>query len=471
MSLLLLNASRGVRAAPSEPPLGGPSITGAITEASRNITQGSTTTFTLPITRTDYTGTVTPTAESLPSGVSASFSPATYTGGTLSVTMTLTATGGAALITDDSITVRWAGAGVSDVTDTALLTVAEASLFGAGPNAEAWASKTIYTDQKFAAPIPFTGGTADAAGFYGNQGFSSGWASGPRVEYPVVSTPFGEKEVLRIYYRGQTESLSALNAATTPWEVGNDEFNWQTIFVQGTWEGTLSFEESTDGGETWSAITCYAEVIDFGGDYHVSGSSSTVNGLWLIQGTVPSVITLFRAIFSSYTSGTAEVRVGNAGGQSPARFFAGGFEAGQSKIYLRHVWRISSNWTNGGNTGTKQIFINGGDYLGGDFNPQFMGVQGPSENFPGTAPGTPPGEYYDCEYLYTAGTPGGRDGTFKAWINGVLLNDASDVPWFLTGETPEFTGLYYDPTYGGGRRPPPADQFYEIAYMYRESAP
>jgi hypothetical protein len=70
------------------------------------------------------------------------------------------------------------------------------------------------------------------------------------------------------------------------------------IELQGTWVGTVQFEQSIDNGTTWFGIT---------GTPMPSGtavSSATGNGLW--QFNINGVTNL-RARASAWTSGTAQV--------------------------------------------------------------------------------------------------------------------------------------------------------------------
>lgn len=99
------------------------SISVSANTLTNTVQQGGTCTFTFTLSRTNYTGTVTPAAGSLSSGISAAFSDSSLTGSDAITVMTLTATGGATTVTNDPITVTFSGSGVSDIVINATLTV------------------------------------------------------------------------------------------------------------------------------------------------------------------------------------------------------------------------------------------------------------------------------------------------------------------------------------------------------------
>ena len=193
MTLLLTARRRGTAAV-------GDSISVSASTSSSSVTQGSTTTVTFTLTRNGaFTGTVTPTAAGLPSGVSASFSPTTFGAGVTSMTMTLTATGGAGLVTDDAYTVTFAGSGVSSVVYNGTVSVTSSgaspaltedfstysstSNFLADPRSIYWLSEDIQTGQM----------TLDTGVAY------SGLTQSIRYDYPSgTGTDYTVSRMLRI---------------------------------------------------------------------------------------------------------------------------------------------------------------------------------------------------------------------------------------------------------------------------------
>ncbi|MFY7923485.1 MAG: hypothetical protein ACOVSI_13850, partial [Gemmatimonas sp.] len=117
------------RVAPPPPPVG--SFSASITNSAWTIQQGGSGSRTIAIVRTSYTETITPVAAGLPSGVTASFSPTTSTGSNTSLTVTLTATSGAGLVTGDAFTVTLTGSGVDPVVLDGTVTVVEPAPVGA----------------------------------------------------------------------------------------------------------------------------------------------------------------------------------------------------------------------------------------------------------------------------------------------------------------------------------------------------
>jgi hypothetical protein len=343
--------------------------------------------------------------------------------------------------------------------------------FGAGPNAPDWSGKTTYPVELFNTPIPVhPGESAGASGFLGRGGFDGYFGYTykiQRVSYPTVSTPIGTKPVLRVTFPGSRTNITGAGQSTASRDVSDDQ-GW-SIQVTGTWVGTLQFEISTDNGGSWSSVS----MEGFHGG--VTGTSTTGNGAW---GSAELPDTLFRVRASSWTSGTAVVDVGCRGGFAPARMTAGSFTSRPTRIYTRVLLYVDAEWTDNGNAGTKFTFFSqtqGNNHytaLWGAYGSRpDVGLQQTASTYYEGTVGPANGNWLDCEFLFTAGTAGGSDGTAKAWINGTLLLDLTGVPFFLTSTTPGFANLFMDPTYGGGRRPPPRDLYFDIAGWYRESAP
>jgi hypothetical protein len=362
-------------------------------------------------------------------------------------------------------------------------------VLGPGPNALDWAGKTTYTEELFDSPIPVRTSptvTANAAGFLGFEGFSgfTFWNGSSYqqyayehtyVSYPVVSTPIGTKPVLRQHYNGTTKDITGVNETTDGWAAGGR--GW-SVRVSGTWIGTLQFELSTDGGATWSAVSMDGQNGSQGG---VTGTSTSINGSWR-QTTAGPAGSIFRVRASSWTSGTAKVDVGQVSSTGAGRFQAGTFTGNPTRFYTRSLLYVSSNWTNSNNAGTKWLFFSQVESNNHYFNLLFgtlstvradihlqNSVVG-SSNFNGDA-GPAFGTWLDVETLVIANTPGVANGIGKIWINGTLLLDRSDIPYFMSGATPRFVELFEDATYGGGFSPPDKNIYFDTAAMYRESAP
>lgn len=438
--------------------------------------------ITYTLSRTNYTDTVTPAVTGLPSGVTGAWSDTSLSGAETTTVLTLSASGGAGLVTDDPFVVTFSGSGVADVTINSTVTVTESVTWTAGPgaNAPTWIGKTTYATQQFATPLPVGPNPATAEGFRGDQGFPNyggqTWLP-TRVTYPSISTPLGTQPVLQILYPGQTESIAANGQSTTVWQYAGTEYTNVGVRVTGTWTGTLSFETSADN-ITWVAITGY------NGSTFVNESSTTVNGSWQVNNSssTRAAYQYFRVRATSAMTGSASVSVGVSGGQSPARALFGTMPSNPSRVYFRMGFRTSADWSDNGNSGTKFVFFsqtvrtnnyvnmtNGTTNLvSPGVNLQFYGSP-PSQSIPATVEFAH-GEWHDLEVILEANVPGVANGVVKTWIDGVQALNRNDVLLFPSATTAQFSNWYLDPTYGGGLRPA-TNYTVQLAQFYYESAP
>ena len=76
------------------------------------------------------------------------------------------------------------------------------------------------------------------------------------------------------------------------------------------------------------------------------------------------------------------------------------------------------------------------------------------------------GEWHKFEYLVVANTLGNQDGAAHVWIDGNEVLSASDVQYFFPNQVPAFTGVTWNPTYGGGSNPVPFDMYQWIDHWY-----
>jgi hypothetical protein len=210
----------------------------------------------------------------------------------------------------------------------------------------------------------------------------------------------------------------------------------------------------------------------------------------------------FTALVTANTATTLQF-TGDATGATESRGWAGGddyinaYRAGnnfsatgpKSKIYMRIRFRLSANWTDNGNVLTKWFFfrqgvpgtgattnhyinltesgaLKPGVYLQSTFG--FATPSGPNKSITGTLA---KGVWHDIEILLQANTPGVYNGVAKMWVNGTLLMTATDVGYFAADNVARFDALYFNPTYGGGLNPVPADQWIDIDHWYVSVAP
>lgn len=108
-----------------------PSIDITTSFSSALVVQGATVNRIITLTRSGgYSGVVSLSISGLPSGVSGSFSPSSLSGGTLTSTLTLTASGVAPIIVSDPCVITASGVGVADDTINMTLTVSDLAHYG-----------------------------------------------------------------------------------------------------------------------------------------------------------------------------------------------------------------------------------------------------------------------------------------------------------------------------------------------------
>lgn len=188
---------------------------------------------------------------------------------------------------------------------------------------------------------------------------------------------------------------------------------------------------------------------------------------------------------------------GMGGGAAPYKWFTrywtravGTFNPGPNVVantgylYVYARVRVSSNWTDNGNAGTKFAFIRTDIYDGGGgavshyinltnfgvprwgINMEFVGGSG-NRNFAGSSVANlGDGEWHDCEVLLIPNTPGTANGTVRTWVDGVLDTNATDVLIFNAAQTsPQWAYVVVDPTYGGGLNAVPYDLNMDVERM------
>lgn len=104
-----------------------PSIAASATPVAVEVAQGATGSTAIAVARTNFAGDVVLSAEGLPTGVTATFTPATLSGGTTSSSLAL-AVAGSAVAGTSNVTVRARGTGVTDATTAVSLAIATAAV-------------------------------------------------------------------------------------------------------------------------------------------------------------------------------------------------------------------------------------------------------------------------------------------------------------------------------------------------------
>jgi len=190
---------------------------------------------------------------------------------------------------------------------------------------------------------------------------------------------------------------------------------------------------------------------------------------------------------------------GQAGGDNYATAFVAGsgFESGGAKreLYARVRFKLDASWTDNGNTGTKFFFFDQTDTAGinpknnhyvnltflGALTPKF-GIQRNGWTYAGTdsynipsgagAPGSlAKGVWHTLEMQAIANTivpnvSETNNGVIRMWINGSLWIEDTAVCFFYRTQTVGWKNLWFNPTYGGGTNPVPANQYLDLDHMY-----
>jgi hypothetical protein len=174
--------------------------------------------------------------------------------------------------------------------------------------------------------------------------------------------------------------------------------------------------------------------------------------------------------------------LGKSGGSAPAHAYyaeSGHLPANTGTIYFRVSIKLSSNWTDNGNAGTKFFFPRSGqagenNYINltgnGNFLPGFsingQTWNGDSGDYPISGP-ISKGVWHDMEILLYQGTSAvAKDGYAKIWIDGTLVLNRTGIQMLPSGAPLGFSYLFLDPTYGGGTNSVPADQDFQIDNWY-----
>lgn len=76
------------------------------------------------------------------------------------------------------------------------------------------------------------------------------------------------------------------------------------------------------------------------------------------------------------------------------------------------------------------------------------------------------GRWHKVEILVVGNSRGLANGTARVWVDDRLVLNETNVRFFYPDQEPAFNGITWNPTYGGGRNPVPADQYQYIDHWY-----
>lgn len=218
----------------------------------------------------------------------------------------------------------------------------------------------------------------------------------------------------------------------------------------------------------WSTVG-NANLADAAGWYGFFGNSGFS---FISDGTNPvqGLSTFFRHT----------IPAGSPGGSAQNTAVAGyeGQGGNHTKLYVRVIYRIVSNWSDNGNTGTKFCFFNQQNSDNHYFNLTDFSVWSQGVNLQGTfgygtlpspnnivSPAATKGQWLDAEYFLQLNTLGVYNGIARTWNNGVLRQENTAMGYKAGGSTPNIANvLYYSPTYGGGSNNTPYPLTIDIAF-------
>lgn len=223
---------------------------------------GATGTAAISIVRTNYTGDVSLTAEGLPTGVTATFTPATLASGATASSLALAVSGTAAAGTS-TVTVRARGTGVTDKTATIALTV-NAAATGTLSLALTQTSSTITAGQTAVTKLALTRG----GGFTGGVNLTlTGAPSGLNFAFSTSNPVTADSVTLTLnpaasvvpgpYTLTVRGNAAGLTEATTTYVLtvnappsNNVSWRYCSAARVPTW---FAYQDGTDG--TWQRVT------------------------------------------------------------------------------------------------------------------------------------------------------------------------------------------------------------------------
>jgi hypothetical protein len=189
------------------------------------------------------------------------------------------------------------------------------------------------------------------------------------------------------------------------------------------------------------------------------------------QANTLSLVTVADAPLSAPSALRIGFPEGTPGGGAPSRFGSHAFPANQGNVYVC-VWvRMSADFSNNGNVGTKLFLhsrpveqslvgfdspdrdrtafvMTGLQFQDSRLSNNLGQVTTASDNIAG-------GAGHKVEVLWQANRPGQKDGRFRQWVDGVLTGQSNSAMYFLATQTPHWTSIWFDPTFGGGLHPVP----------------
>lgn len=218
-----------------------------------------------------------------------------------------------------------------------------------------------------------------------------------------------------------------------------------------------------------TALPPLQPAMDAWGQHYFAGQLQWPNG----NGPrLLTVVTDAQAPFQPGSFYRITIPQGLGGGVPPVRWMvSSGFPAlggPVQRLYLSFWIRYSAAY----HSGSKLVFFSQGDgnnhyfiLTNGGGSSEFEAViQNQGWNFERVAAPSPDLRRWNFVEVYLeTGDAGSANGVGRLWINGELLLERTDFPFFANGSDARWRALWMDPTYGG---PAGANEWIDVGQFY-----
>ena len=270
-SVLLWGAACSDRAT-TKPIVTTAGIFASATPAAVSVVQGATGTAAIAVARINFAGDIQLTAEGVPSGVTATFTPSTLGAGVVTSSLALEASGTTA-VTTTSVTVRARGTGVADATTPVSLTVTTAAINPAVTLGVAPATASIVAGQGATASVAITRSTGYTGGVNMSvtgapTGMTTAFSSANPIAAATVNlsvttltsvVPGQYTLTARANAAGLTEATATYVVTVAAPPTNRITWRFCNPDLAPIW---FAYLDGSDG--TWQAATAVGGVYDFG---------------------------------------------------------------------------------------------------------------------------------------------------------------------------------------------------------------
>lgn len=322
-------------------------ITVTTSESSSTVDKGTTRVVRVTVLRTGarYTGTLTPSTNSLPSGVTSSFSPSTLSPSDGFTDMTLTADAGAGSITDDAYTVTISGTGINAKTVNQTITVPDPlppQSISIAPDDD-----TVSIQQGQSADITYT--LTRAGAYTADVPLAvTGLPSGVTASYPDGQTYQGSEQTKRVRLTVDIAASTVTNDAFTTTAAGDGG-----SVTDATDSGTVTVTAAPSAGGT---PDIFEDWSDYANEAALDADKSTSSGAGKKYVTVTGVGNGSLSFDASVTFNGHKTLRGRIWPSSTTKPLVEAWHSSAASCWVRRVVRWSpgfSNVINNGYTGGK----------------------------------------------------------------------------------------------------------------------